>query len=156
MVWDISLITASKLPEKYRGTLHGIKVWQKYQLEKLCENSVKAEDPGDFVRDLIRQHEQVCTPVIDHVEPAQVERSEGQNARVKFYQFCIADEFLFLELWRTAKEAKKQKTYEVRKPDWTEYRSEISSVQVWVAYFGAAYIKGIANLFIDQHKALLT
>ena len=77
------MITASKLPKEYRGTPHGIKVWQKYQLEQLCASSVKAEDPGDFVRELIRQHGQVCTPVIDSVEPVQVERSEGQNAQVK-------------------------------------------------------------------------
>ena len=104
-------------------------------MEKLCASSVKAEDPGDFVRDLILQHGQVCTPMIDHVEPAQVERSEGQNARVKVYR--ITDEFLFLELWRTAREAKKQESHEVRKPDWTEHWSAISSVQVWLTYFGA-------------------
>ena len=76
------MITASKLPKEYRGTPHGIKVWQKYQLEQLCASSVKAEDPGDFVRELIRQHGQVCTPCPVNVEPIQVERGEELNAQV--------------------------------------------------------------------------
>ena len=59
-----------------------MKVWQKYELEQLCAASVKAEDPGTFVRELIRQVGQFCTPKIERVQPIQIERSEKRIAKV--------------------------------------------------------------------------
>ena len=90
------------MPKEYRGTVQGIKVWQKYELEQLCADSVKAEDPGDFVRDLIRQVGQSCTPRLQTVEPMQIEPNDQAKRHVSA---------------RKRKEAKKpQKRKEAKKP----------------------------------------
>lgn len=43
---------------------------------------MKAEDPGDFVRDLIRQVGQSCTPRLETVEPMQIEQRNGAKRPV--------------------------------------------------------------------------
>ena len=80
-------IYSRDLPKDFRDTVHGLKVWQKFEIELLCVKNGKQEEPSQLARDIVRETGIFCTPCIDHADSPKPMLVEDATSDIQVHIF---------------------------------------------------------------------